>query len=77
MTHDFKGALNDDMFQDDIGIWADRHKEAIQTALLIADRLQSGDVSEEMFRLGVNLHNSTPSVFSKKMSEQLIKECSD
>ena len=78
-THDFKAALDradveckdHNNVNEDLRLW-----QAIQTALRIADRLQRGDVSEEMCLQGFSHFNGayhTRPIF-KAMAAQLIKE---
>ena len=75
--HDFKAAENmlelwngkDDLQFSNMVL--NKHKEAIQTALRIADRLRGGEVSDEMMEAGS--HFATENLF-KAMATQMIKE---
>lgn len=83
--HDFKAALDGykrakDNF--DINVWLNTYVEEFVTALRIADRLQSGEVSLEMadaFRGYLDDGNSVELISNvfKAMAQQLIKEVED
>lgn len=69
--HDFKSALDDDPLY-----WRATHKETIQTALRLADKLQSGEVSEGMMNVLKNEYGLvTYKDIFKAMAAQMIKEC--
>lgn len=89
--HDFKAALEVVPDWDgnlaDIGLWGFGHKDVIQAALRIADRVQGGEVSEGMLmatheKSGVRYHNSDDVDVSEEiytdifttMADKLIEE---
>lgn len=75
--HDFKAALED--FQS--GEYIPQHDGsyvAVIAALRIADRLQSGEPSEEMWQSGIKAKEATFADITpiyNAMTQQLIKEC--
>lgn len=84
--HDFKTALADlESYQNgnyDVDLVLEDNFTAIQTALRLADRLQSNEVSKGVEKTGVDLrfiqdqrdnYKNTAMIF-KAMSAQLIKE---
>lgn len=82
---DFKGALDDldvasrEAIKAGFSFWDDPLNVTIQTALRVADRLQSGEVSDEMYKKSeehdILYHRvaSHDDIF-KAMAKQLIKE---
>lgn len=82
VKHDFKAALYD-FESSDQSILQEGNYETIKTALRLADRLQSGEVSGEMIFEAKNLRDriqdEDPSdeLRFKAMAEQMIKEESE
>lgn len=98
--HDFKGALEEcPAYQYDIGgfawggdeaaDWLDDNYETIQYALNLADKMQSGEVSEEalnifhrVVRIEVIVDKKEANIINdieafKAMSQQMMKEIED
>lgn len=74
--HDFSAALESldacrYWYEDKLGV---ERTEAIQTALRIADRLQRGDVSEEMQRAAYSVDPKVRTNIFKAMAKQMIEE---
>ncbi len=83
--HDFKAALdaieNDKQIDRTLDQVTDGHLETIQTALRLADRLQSGEVSEGMLRVWADReitewpnHKAEITEDFKAMAAQMLKE---
>ena len=90
-NHDFNAALEElgslnlwPSFSKEMGAvttnYLLQNKKTIQTALRLADRLQRGDVSEEMDQIGretlLKYGNGTQEMF-QAMAAQLLKEVDD
>lgn len=82
---DFDGALEayeaDVVGNNEFGYmnWVQDNAEEIQAALRLAARLQSGEVSEDMRRAGVNNFDlpKNVDVIFEAMAQQLLKEVKD
>ena len=86
MTHDFKGALGNFTAPRNSELGFSRMKvdiaqpdyEAIHTAIRIADRLQSGEVSTGVLKAMGDCEDDAPwLVVFQAMAKQLIKEVED
>lgn len=82
--HDFEAVLQEfEMSEHSLsgGLYLEPYTEIIHTALRIADRLQSGEVSDGMYVAGseanVGPRLTSHSYIYQAMAKQLIKECEE